>query len=397
MEGYINFLTSVWKKEVNGNVVKLLVLILLAAVLILEMAANPLALMPVKESIQSGIEMPGEESDYDAYVGIMDVEIPTGTALGKYFEVGGKIGSLKEMIPKGEFSDAISLGGVEAAVPGIAEPSLPNSVASDIIEPDLSDLVIPDMAESDFIMPDTISQDSVTAEPSVPDLVIQGSEITEPSVPDLVNQGSEITEPVTPDIEDVVITNPEITIPAVPDTGVLDSADSENGDAGSAFLIDEAGMLYGFMPEKAEIVDGILELPMEGCIGIRKGVFDGYGENIVELYIPSNISVIEEGAFIGLDSLEWIEAADGNAGCTSVDGVLFDSSLTVLLTFPNGRTGAYIVPASVTRIADGAFANTSLSVLDMRDCENVVMENGVFGDFSGEGIEILMPRGEVVE
>lgn len=377
MEGYINFLTSVWKKEVNGNVVKLLVLILLAAVLILEMAANPLALMPVKESIQSGIEMPGEESDYDAHVGIMDVEIPTGTALGKYFEVGGKIGSLKEMISKEELSDAISLGGVEAAVPDITEPSLTDSVASDIIEPMPSDLAVPDMAESDFMMPDTISQDSVTAEPSVPDLV---------------NQGSEITEPVTPDIEDVVITNPEITVPAVPDTGVLDYADSENGDAGSAFLIDEAGMLYGFMPEKAEIVDGILELPMEGCIGIRKGVFDGYGENIVELYIPSNISVIEEGAFIGLDSLEWIEAADGNAGCTSVDGVLFDSSLTVLLTFPNGRTGAYIVPASVTRIADGAFANTSLSTLDMRDCGNAVS-----GEFAGAGMEVLMPRGNFAE
>ena len=90
-----------------------------------------------------------------------------------------------------------------------------------------------------------------------------------------------------------------------------DDTDQDNGDEGngeqgaaSCFVLDEMGMLCGFLPEYAEISDGCLTLPAE-CTGIRRGAFTGCGAGILELYIPAGAAVIEEGAFSGLVSLEW--------------------------------------------------------------------------------------------
>ena len=246
----------------------------------------------------------------------------------------------------------------------------------------------------------------IVTDPSVPgnpsDIV--GGIVTDPSVPGNPSGivGGIVTDPAVPEdpaggivVDPVIPVNPseggEAADPAVPNTG-----DEENGEqpSVSCFLLDEIGMLYGFLPEYAEIPDGCLTLPAE-CTGIRRGAFSGCGAGILELYIPAGAVTIEEGALADLLSLEWIDVENGNSGCVSDSGVLFDSTMSVLLAFPAAWMDIYSVPSYVTRIADRAFDGTSIYRLDLRECSTLSFGENVFGSSGGSGIEVAVREPEL--
>ena len=158
------------------------------------------------------------------------------------------------------------------------------------------------------------------------------------------------------------------------DTEESEDAKTDIAETATPFLIDEAGMLYGINEEMLDCRSGVLELPSENCVGIRSHAFINGFTDIYEIYIPSNISVIETGAFDGIDNLFDIMVEEGNINYTSIDGVLYDEEIT-LLAFPAGRTGGYIVPTQTERIAANAFAQTGLSVIDIRDCGTLLIED----------------------
>ena len=159
------------------------------------------------------------------------------------------------------------------------------------------------------------------------------------------------------------------------DTEESEDAKTDIAEAATPFLIDEAGMLYGINEEMLDCRSGVLELPSENCVGIRSHAFINGFTDIYEIYIPSNISVIETGAFDGIDNLFDIMVEEGNINYTSIDGVLYDEEEITLLAFPAGRTGGYIVPTQTERIAANAFAQTGLSVIDIRDCGTLLIED----------------------
>ena len=159
------------------------------------------------------------------------------------------------------------------------------------------------------------------------------------------------------------------------DTEESEDAKTDIAETATPFLIDEAGMLYGINEEMLDCRSGVLELPSENCVGIRSHVFINGFTDIYEIYIPSNISVIETGAFDGIDNLFDIMVEEGNINYTSIDGVLYDEEEITLLAFPAGRTGGYIVPTQTERIAANAFAQTGLSVIDIRDCGTLLIED----------------------
>ena len=163
----------------------------------------------------------------------------------------------------------------------------------------------------------------------------------------------------------------------IPKNDAEESEDAKTDIAETAtpFLIDEAGMLYGINEEMLDCRSGVLELPSENCVGIRSHAFINGFTDIYEIYIPSNISVIETGAFDGIDNLYDIMVEEGNINYTSIDGVLYDEEEITLLAFPAGRTGGYIVPTQTERIAANAFAQTGLSVIDIRDCGTLLIED----------------------
>ena len=186
---------------------------------------------------------------------------------------------------------------------------------------------------------------------------------------------------VVDEAKDVITDEPKDTIVNesndIPknDTEESEDANTDIAETATPFLIDEAGMLYGINEEMLDCRSGVLELPSENCVGIRSHAFINGFTDIYEIYIPSNISVIETGAFDGIDNLFDIMVEEGNINYTSIDGVLYDEEEITLLAFPAGRTGGYIVPTQTERIAANAFAQTGLSVIDIRDCGTLLIED----------------------
>ena len=83
--------------------------------------------------------------------------------------------------------------------------------------------------------------------------------------------------------------------------------------------------------------------------------------------ISSSVTNIGKGAFSYCDGLTAIAVDVNNPFYTSVDGVLFNYSLTTLLQYPGGKAGAYTVPNSVTNIGDQAFASCGLTSVAIPD------------------------------
>ncbi len=75
--------------------------------------------------------------------------------------------------------------------------------------------------------------------------------------------------------------------------------------------------------------------------------------------IPDSVTSIGPGAFQGCSSLTSIEVVAGSLHFSSVEGVLFNTEQTTLIRFPTGRSGAYVIPDSVTEIGERAFRGCS--------------------------------------
>lgn len=82
-----------------------------------------------------------------------------------------------------------------------------------------------------------------------------------------------------------------------------------------------------------------------------------YGKPLTTATIPATVTSIGEKAFMACTSLEEI-IVSGGSYYSSADGVLYNNDKTRLICYPAGKanTSQYELPASVTEIADGAFA-----------------------------------------
>lgn len=214
------------------------------------------------------------------------------------------------------------------------------------------------------VVPDGPAVPIVPDEPAVP---IVPDEPAVPVVPD---------EPAVPIVPDEPSAPPANIADETPDAGAEEDAipDSSNPSVPGAvmttvngFYVNEAGMICGIADPETAVSDGYAEIPAEGCTGIAAGAFDGSPAGIREIYIPGNITVIEEGALSGLTDMEWIEMESSGEYIT-IDGVLFSDNGACLLTFPAGRIGSYKVPSQVTRFAADAFKASGLSAVDTSGC-----------------------------
>ena len=84
---------------------------------------------------------------------------------------------------------------------------------------------------------------------------------------------------------------------------------------------------------------------------------------LVSITIPNNVMSIGGGAFGWNPDLTEIHAAPGNQNFSSVDGVLYNRTITVLHTWPSGKGGPITIPGSVTTIGDSAFMGNQLTAI----------------------------------
>ncbi|MCL2311103.1 MAG: leucine-rich repeat domain-containing protein [Firmicutes bacterium] len=81
-----------------------------------------------------------------------------------------------------------------------------------------------------------------------------------------------------------------------------------------------------------------------------------------EFTIPISVEKIHEDAFFRCDSLTSINVEPDNLFFASEQGVLFNKDKTVLVCYPEGREGDYVLPNSVVSLGKHAFnGNTKLT------------------------------------
>ena len=89
--------------------------------------------------------------------------------------------------------------------------------------------------------------------------------------------------------------------------------------------------------------------------------------SLTSVNIPDSVTMIGNYAFSGCSSLTFINVSKGNSKYCSINGVLFNKAVTVLICCPEGKTEC-IIPDSVTTISNSAFydcsALTSINIPD---------------------------------
>ncbi len=82
---------------------------------------------------------------------------------------------------------------------------------------------------------------------------------------------------------------------------------------------------------------------------------------LTSVTIPSSVKIIDANPFLGCQSLTDITVQNSNEKFTSVNGVLFNKSMTSLLAYPIGNSASsYIVPEGVTQIGINAFGGGNI-------------------------------------
>lgn len=95
--------------------------------------------------------------------------------------------------------------------------------------------------------------------------------------------------------------------------------------------------------------------------------------NLNNINIPGSVINIGDKAFSYCENLTWITVDSNNLNYSSLDGVLYNKSQSILICYPAGRIGAFIVPNSVTSINFSAFENcTKLTSITMGSSLNTI-------------------------
>ena len=132
-------------------------------------------------------------------------------------------------------------------------------------------------------------------------------------------------------------------------------------------------------------VDAVAD-PLEGCVGI------------LALGIPASISSIEDGAFSGSDTLQYLVVSDDNPTYASFDGALYSADLATLRLIPEGRVGAVRIAPSATDVDPEVFSHCPSVDAVVADADSAAYEllakdGSEYGNAIGEKITILFPAG----
>lgn len=92
----------------------------------------------------------------------------------------------------------------------------------------------------------------------------------------------------------------------------------------------------------------------DSVVSVGESVFD-FCTKLRTVTLGNSVNKIGYSAFFSCTNLTSIIVDASNSSFTSIDGVLFSKSATILITCPGGKSGSYVVPNGVTTIGDYAF------------------------------------------
>lgn len=138
---------------------------------------------------------------------------------------------------------------------------------------------------------------------------------------------------------------------------------------------DKTGTVYLYGYSNEESIGNVLNIPSiintdevtYSVIRIGSWAFR-HCTNLTSVSIPKSVTRISEDTFSFCEKLKSFEVDKKNQSYTSVDGVLFNKDMTLLVKYPGGKTGEeYIIPNSVAHIGAGAFEGCSLAGIIIPD------------------------------
>jgi len=146
----------------------------------------------------------------------------------------------------------------------------------------------------------------------------------------------------------------------IPDSVVSISRDAFEG---SKYYNDDSnwqdGQLYinhAFICVKADSAKGEFKIK-DGTTVIADGAFNDDAVNITSVYIPESVKGITEEIFRSCCYLKSIDVNQNNKYYASDNGVLFNKTKTVLITYPQGAENeSYSIPKGVKTIGKDAFS-----------------------------------------
>ncbi|KAF5069865.1 BspA type Leucine rich repeat region [anaerobic digester metagenome] len=135
------------------------------------------------------------------------------------------------------------------------------------------------------------------------------------------------------------------------------------------------------------------DLP-SGLERIGNGAFAGC-TSLANLTVPASVEEVGPYAFAQCESLSWIDVDPDNGFFRSIDGVLYNKTVTVLMQCPAGKTGNLTIPDSVTEIAMLSVAGCSITGVKIGDGVEII---GILSFFSctmlrtvemGDSVEVI--------
>ena len=104
-----------------------------------------------------------------------------------------------------------------------------------------------------------------------------------------------------------------------------------------------------------EYCNSLTSVTIQGSVTtIGEGAFSSCA-NLTSVTIPSSVIDIGTGAFLYCYDLTSIDVNAANPNYASVNGVLYNKTMTNLIQCPGGTTGSFTIPDSVTSIGSRAF------------------------------------------
>ena len=119
----------------------------------------------------------------------------------------------------------------------------------------------------------------------------------------------------------------------------------------SVTVIDENAFEFCYYLTEVIIPDSVTIIGKSAFVGC---------EELVGVTIPAGVTTLGDYVFSGCSSLQSIEVDADNLNYASVDGVLFNKDISLLLHYPAGRSGAYVIPDGVLYIETAAFSSCNL-------------------------------------
>lgn len=92
-------------------------------------------------------------------------------------------------------------------------------------------------------------------------------------------------------------------------------------------------------------------------VRIEFAAFSGC-RNLETVVIPDHVEYIAAGAFNGMDNLSGFVVGEENPSYTSINGVLYDKTGTVILAYPGKKGNTWTVPDGVLTIGTDAFSGS---------------------------------------